>query len=230
MAFLDDDDLWLPDHLATALAGLDETGADMVYTTCLVADRQHQLGGIAPVSAPYRFDYPFDEQLLAVTNMIPVISAVTRGFDPDDLRVDDLPQDDWATWLGLVRGRGWRAAHVPSATVVYHRVPRVASMTGQAAATVAGVRWFADGHRRLHKRCPVPAGSPAGRARHLPHLMYRLVEQRHLAGLAVSHYYYERCLRVTAAAVAGRISVRAAAAALDEAVAPDPIEMREQVA
>jgi hypothetical protein len=101
-------------------------------------------------------------------------------------------------------------------------------MTGQAAATVAGVRRFAAGHRLLHTRWPVPQDGPAGRARRLPHLIYQRVEQRHLAGLPVSHYYYERCLPVVAAA--GWLSVPAAAAALDDAVAPGLAETIEGAA
>jgi hypothetical protein len=182
------------------------------------------------VSAPYRFDYPFDGELLAVTNMMPVISVVARAFDPAGLDTHGVAQEDWAMWLGLVHGRGWRVRHVPAATTVYHRIPTAASITGAAAATVAGVRRFADGHRRLHQRWPVPAASPAGRARRLPHLMYALVAQRHAAGAGVSHYYYERCLPVIAAAVAGRITVDAAATALHEAVAPDPVENEERAA
>lgn len=117
MAFLDDDDLWLPDHLSVALDGLDSE-VDLVYTTCLVADRVHHLGSGQPVSARYRFDYPFDAALLDVTNMIPVTSVVARRFDPAMLHRHDGVQDDWAMWLDLVRGAGWRAAHLPVATTV----------------------------------------------------------------------------------------------------------------
>jgi len=229
VAFLDDDDLWLPEHLSVALDGLG-SGVDMVYTTCLVADRVHHLGSGQPVSARYRFDYPFDAALLDVTNMIPVTSVVARRFDPAMLHRHDGVQDDWAMWLDLVRGAGWRAAHLPVATTVYHRVPQVASMTGQAASTLAGLRRFAAGHRRIHQRWPVPDGSRAGKARRLPFWMYRLVEQRHSAGHGVSHYYYERCLPLVAAAVTGRMTVDAAADAMDEAVAPDAVEEREQAA
>lgn len=52
-------------------------------------------------------------------------------------------------WLGLVRGHGWQMKHLDVATTVYHRIPATASMTGAAAATVAGVRRFAAGHRLL---------------------------------------------------------------------------------
>jgi hypothetical protein len=192
-----------------------------VYTSCLVAHAVAEPG--QPVPSRYRFAVPFNAELLAVTNLTPVISVVARAFDPHDPVVDagGAVQEDWALWAGLVRGRGWRMRHLAATTTVYHRIPAAASMTGAAAATVAGVRRFAAGHRLLHQRWPVPADSPAGRARWMPHRMYELVESRHVAGLGVDLYYYERCLPVIAAAVDDRLDPGDAGALLAAAVAPD---------
>jgi glycosyltransferase involved in cell wall biosynthesis len=230
VAFLDDDDLWLPEHLRTTLAGIGDVGTDLVYTSCLVAERQHHLGYGDPVVARYRFDYRFDVELLAVTNMIPVISVLARRFDPNGLDTDRAIQEDWAMWLGLVLGRGWHGHHLQPATTIYHRIPTAESMTGAAAAGAAGLRRFAEGHRWLHERWPVAPDSPAGRARGLPHRMYALVAGRHSAALPLSHYYYERSLPVIASVVSGRLSVDAAEAALADAVAPDAIEHEERAA
>jgi hypothetical protein len=221
VAFLDDDDVWLPQHLPVALAALEGGGTDLVYTTCLVAHALAVPG--QPVPARHRFALPFDPELLAVTNVTPVISVVARAFNPDDSMVDarGAMQEDWAMWLGLVRGHRWRMRHVDSTTTVYHRIPAAASMTGAAATTAAGVRRFTAGHRLLHQRWPVEADSPAGRARWMPHRMYELVKARHTAGRRVDPYYYERCLPVIAAAVAGRMGRADADARLVAAVAPD---------
>lgn len=221
VAFLDDDDVWLPGHLPLALEGLDGGGIDAVYTTCLVAHALAQPG--RPVPGRYRFGTPFDSELLAVTNLTPVISVVTRAFDPEDPLVDACGaiQEDWAMWLGLVRGHRWRMRHLNSPTTVYHRIPAATSMTGAAAATAAGVRRFAAGHRLLHQRWPVDPRSRAGRARWMPHRMYELVEARHTAAAPVDLYYYERCLPVIAAAVTGRVGREDADAALAAAVATD---------
>jgi glycosyltransferase involved in cell wall biosynthesis len=50
LAFLNHDDLWLPDHLEVALAGIEETGADLVYTVQLVIQGpgQRRLDGLTP--------------------------------------------------------------------------------------------------------------------------------------------------------------------------------------
>ncbi|MGX6607997.1 glycosyltransferase family 2 protein [Micromonosporaceae bacterium Da 78-11] len=223
VAFCDDDDVWLPNHLPVALAGLDGAGVEAVYTTCLVAHALVVPG--RPVPAVHRFAVPFDPDVLAVTNLTPVISVVTRRFDPDDPVVDGrgAMQEDWATWLGLVLGHRWRMRHLDVATTVYHRIPAAASMTGAAAATVAGVRRFAAGHRLLHQRWPVDPNSRAGQARWMPHRLYDLVEARHTRGEPVDLYYYEKALPVIAAAVTEPMDRPSADAALAAAVVPQAV-------
>lgn len=223
VAFCDDDDVWLPSHLPIALAGLGAGDVDVVYTTCLVAHALAVPG--RPVPAEHWFAVPFDPDVLAVTNLTPVISVVTRRFDPDDPVVDGrgAMQEDWAMWLGLVRGRRWRMRHLDVATTVYHRIPAAASMTGAAAATVAGVRRFAAGHRLLHQRWPVDPNSRAGQARWMPHHLYDLVEARHTRGEPVDLYYYEKALPVIAAAVTEPMDRASAAAALAAAVVPQAV-------
>lgn len=160
VAFLDDDDVWLPNHLLVALAGLDGGRVDAVYTTCLVAHAPAEPG--RPVPARHRFAVPFDPELLAVTNLTPAISVVARRFDPDDPVVDarGAMQEDWTMWLGLVRGHRWRMRHLNVATTVYHRIPAALSMTGAAAATVGG---GAAVRRRAPAAAPAVAGRPAQR-------------------------------------------------------------------
>jgi len=223
VAFLDDDDVWLPNHLPIALAGLDGDGVDAVYTTCLVAHVLAEPGRAVP--ARHRFAVPFDPEVLAVSNLTPIISVVSRRFDPQDSVVDarGAMQEDWAMWLGLVRGHRWRMRHLDVATTVYHRVSAAASMTGAAAATVAGVRRFAAGHRLLHQRWPVEPASRAGRARWMPHRLYELVEARHTRGEPVDLYYYEKSLPVIAAAVTQLMDRASADAALATAVVPDGV-------
>ncbi len=227
VAFLDDDDVWLPNHLPTALAGL-TTGVDAVYTTCLVAHACSVPG--QPVATRHRFAVPFDADLLAVSNLTPIISVVTRRFDPHDPMVDAAGaiQEDWAIWLGLVRGHQWRMHHLDVATSVYHRIPAVASMTGAAAATAAGVRRFATGHRLLHQRWPVNPNGRAGRARWMPHHLYDLVQARHHRGEPVDLFFYEKALPVIAAAITEPMNRALTEAALLTAVTPDPARAPER--
>ncbi len=219
VAFLDDDDLWLPGHLSAALDGLGGD-VDMVFTTTVVAATRHDPGAGEPVAGVHVFDFPYDGELLAVANTIPVIAAVSRRFPVDAGYDCGAAQDDWEMWLRLTRRHGWRLRHVDRATAVYHRLTGAPSMTGQAATTVEGIRRFAAGHRLLHRRWPVTPGGPADRARSLPLEMYRRVEERLATGRPVSHYYYERSLPVFTAAVDGRLTTAEASDLLTAAVDP----------
>ncbi|MBT0773720.1 glycosyltransferase family 2 protein [Kineosporia sp. J2-2] len=206
VAFLDDDDIWLPHHLRTALAGLGDENVDAVYTTCLVAHSLAQPGQVVP--SRHRFDHPFNPDLLAVTNLTPVISVVTRRFDPHDaaLNPGDVLQEDYALWLGLVFGHDWRMRHLNTPTTVYHRISQAASMTGDAATTIAGSRRFEKGQRLLHERWPVEPASTAGVHRELFYRMYEVLEARLSAGLPTDMYYYERTLRLLRDSINGDLS------------------------
>ncbi|GAA3617684.1 hypothetical protein GCM10022223_37920 [Kineosporia mesophila] len=203
VAFLDDDDVWLPHHLRTALRGLGEEGVDAVYTTCLVAHAPAEPGQVVP--SRHRFDHAFNPDLLAVTNLTPVISVVTRRFDPHDaaLNPGNVLQEDYALWLGLVNGHGWHMKHLNTPTTVYHRIAAATSMTGDAARTIAGSRKFEHGQRLLHQRWPVDPTSVAGVHREMFFRMYEVLEARLSAGLPTDMYYYERTLRLIAASING---------------------------
>lgn len=222
VAYLDDDDVWLPGHLATALDVLDTGGCDAVHTTCLVAHTRYAPAGGGSVPSRHAFDHAFDPRLLAVANSMPVNAVVMRAPGSRGPRFDVrlAVQEDWEYWLRLTRHHGWRMRSLPEATAVYHRVADQLSMTMGAATTLAGLRHFAAGHRLIHRRWPVPAGGRIHRLRRLPHVMYALVADRIRANKPVDPCYYEKSLRVIADAVHGRLDAHEAADGLAAAVAP----------
>lgn len=107
VAFLDDDDVWYPNHLETLLQA--SGGADVVYSDCAL---------VGPHSHP-DLNRDFDPFLLQLRNFIPVTALVRRnvfldvgGFDP----ADDL--EDWGLWKRLASA-GCRFVHVPVTTWEY---------------------------------------------------------------------------------------------------------------
>lgn len=160
LAFLDDDDVFLPGHLRTALDALD-SGSDLVYTRCLVSPQR--LNPTAPIMAALAFDFPFDPGLLGVANTIPVHSAVLRTVRDLPARFDPaLPAlEDWDFWLRLLRQHSYRFRHIPEATVVYHRIPTQASMTGQTTAEEAALAGFGHLLRHLWRRWPATSARTA---------------------------------------------------------------------
>ncbi len=109
LAFLDDDDLLLPEHLELLLETVD--GADIAYSFCKVLGRDW---------SPNR---PFDPVALQQTNYIPATVLIRThafreagGFRPSG-QVEH-GWEDWDLWLRLL-GQGRRFAWTEAVTWLY---------------------------------------------------------------------------------------------------------------
>lgn len=122
VAFLDDDDVWLPHHLETLIAAARATGAQVVYPGCVVVDgngfqipRREEWG---------RFGRPFDAELLRRKAYLPVTSLVDAElackalFGPPTTHPDS-DYDDWGFYLRLL-DLGATFLHVPEITWIWH--------------------------------------------------------------------------------------------------------------
>ena len=119
VAFLDDDDLWLPQHLQALMAV--SAGADLVYSWFTV------LNGYDPLTVDGRspFGQPWSPALAAAiqsANFIPVTvlarTAALRavgGFTPPPWASADNPCEDWGCWLKLLDA-GAVFRHLPQRT------------------------------------------------------------------------------------------------------------------
>lgn len=115
-AFLDDDDEFLPDHLALLRNHARKTDADMVYPWFTVPE------GWDPF--PDREGQPFDPALLETRNTIPVTVLIKTeliksvgGFEPKG--PPDNPCDDWGAWT-KVRDAGAKIEHLNRRTWLWH--------------------------------------------------------------------------------------------------------------
>ncbi|MGP4110787.1 glycosyltransferase family 2 protein [Streptomyces sp. 4N509B] len=199
LAFLDDDDVYLPGHLSAAMEVL-AGGADAVYATAVVSDRRVERGsardGDGPEStAPHAFDFPFDPDFLRVLNVVPPTSLVLRAspavrFDPD-LRT----HEDWDLWLRLARDHGYRFEHLDRPGVVYHRLPAHATAPDPVAAGTRALTMFHQGYQRMLARWAVPPGSPAELYRRHVLRTYELAFARYATGRTLDSYWYERLVR-----------------------------------
>lgn len=116
VAFLDDDDQFLPQHLARLTAAQQETGADVVYSMPLIP--QHP-GGHDPHGL---HGAPFDPEELRRRSYIQTTTLVrtkliqaTRGF----YWPADHPYDDWGAWLRLLDA-GATFYHLPEQTFIWN--------------------------------------------------------------------------------------------------------------
>lgn len=121
LAFLDDDDLWAPNKLATQLDALRRVRADFAYAGALLVTAKLEV--ISLVSAP---DADQLRRCLSVRSAIPagasnvvVSTALFRrlgGFDPNLAQLAD-----WDLWLRLAEAG--HAAVVPAPLVAYVQHP-----------------------------------------------------------------------------------------------------------
>jgi glycosyltransferase involved in cell wall biosynthesis len=117
VAFLDDDDELLPNHLLVLLQN--SSDADVIYTGCTVIGPQGQDLGYNEEWG--RFGKPFSEPLLRKKSYLPVTSLVRTHLAK--LSSFQAPAgsnyDDWGFYLGLL-DQGARFKHVPQKTWIWH--------------------------------------------------------------------------------------------------------------
>ncbi|MET0646284.1 MAG: glycosyltransferase family 2 protein [Pyrinomonadaceae bacterium] len=133
IAFLDDDDLFLPNHLAAGCKLLQSADVDLVYLGALVADRR--LSGLPPDHTGFPIKaYPYDHRFLLVANFIHTGSVITRNFRHTPVRFDEalVVCEDWDLWLALTETLGYRVSFVDKIETIYHQVPDMAGLVACA--------------------------------------------------------------------------------------------------
>jgi glycosyltransferase involved in cell wall biosynthesis len=123
VAFLDADDLWLPDKLATQVAVLDlrpEVG--LVYADALIFD---ETSGTSCGTHADRFPHPSGRVLadLLFANVVPSPTAVVRraALDRSGLFDETLTgSEDWDLWLRIAREWDFYCVPRPLATYRMH--------------------------------------------------------------------------------------------------------------
>ncbi len=79
IAFLDDDDLFLPGHLAAGCESLERGDADLVYLGAVVANKRLKGSPSNLAEFPLKA-YPYDHRILTVVNFLHTGSVVVQTF------------------------------------------------------------------------------------------------------------------------------------------------------
>ncbi len=149
IAFLDDDDEFLPDHLAKLVEHAEATGADVVYPwfELNVNGRVENSKGdnLLLIHGKPAFGQQFDPTGLDVNNFIPITTLVRAdlfvqvgGFP--EVNSPEWPHpdnEDWALWLRL-RDAGAVFSHLPERTWVWHWHGKNTSGRADRAAAIYG--------------------------------------------------------------------------------------------
>lgn len=133
IAFLDDDDLFMPGHLATGCQPLECGEADFVYLAAVVAD-QRLCGPPTDLSSFRLKAYSYDHRFLMVANFLHTGSVIARNFRDSQVRFDETLNvcEDWDLWLALINTLGYRVRYIDKVTTVYHQVPEAAGLVAEA--------------------------------------------------------------------------------------------------
>jgi glycosyltransferase involved in cell wall biosynthesis len=203
IAFLDDDDVYLPDHLRTLLEALEEDDIEAAYANCVISTVR--VDPALPLRGGQRLlDLPFSSDLLSVCPHIAIHSPLFRTFRARRARFDTALAglSDWDLQLQLVHDHGYRLRYVDEATVVYHRVPSQRSITGQIAQDPVTQARFVRHVWRMWKKWPARNEKVARYRRHLMEGVLLGVSRAPEGPLPLS--FYDRCVRLLASAWHGR--------------------------
>lgn len=148
---LDDDDIFLPNHLQSAINILCNTNYDLVYSGAIVSDKRI-------TELPHQWEsmclkrYPFDEKFLFVANFIHTGSIVTRNYQSSGVKFDESLShcEDWDMWLSLHQKLGYRFGFINEMTTVYHQIADTSGLVAIGQATVPSP--FSVARNRLFKR------------------------------------------------------------------------------
>ncbi|MEV4003105.1 glycosyltransferase family A protein [Actinomadura sp. NPDC049753] len=133
IAFLDDDDVFLPSHLAVGCEPLRRGEADFVYLGAVVSEQR--LDALPDDLGGYRLKaYPYDPRFLMVANYLHTGSVIVRNFRRTDVRFDPRLDvcEDWDLWIALTAELDYRVAFVDEITSVYHQIPDTSGVVSGA--------------------------------------------------------------------------------------------------
>lgn len=117
IAYLDDDDLFYPEHLELLVGVLKATGAAVVYSDSLRVIEEERGGAWAVVSREVAMSRDFDRDQFLWDNLTPINNVVHERmcWEVCGLHDETLPVlEDWDYWIRL--SRLWDFVHVPKVT------------------------------------------------------------------------------------------------------------------
>jgi glycosyltransferase involved in cell wall biosynthesis len=136
IAFLDDDDLFMPEHLAVGCYPLERNDADFVYLGAIVADQE--LGELQQDLSEFPLKaYPYDYRFLLVANYLHTGSVIVRNFKNTSVRFDETLDvcEDWDLWLALTTFLSYRVLFIDKITSIYHQLPNKTGLVSHAQMT-----------------------------------------------------------------------------------------------
>jgi len=120
VTYLDDDDIFYPEHIETLINEMEKGDYAVAYTDSLEAEQRQTENAFEIVQRRLVYSQDFDPDLLLKTNYIPILNVMHRRDCLDSVGIFDesLPVlEDWEFWIRL--SRKYSFIHIPKVTAEY---------------------------------------------------------------------------------------------------------------
>jgi spore maturation protein CgeB len=130
IAYLDDDDIFYPEHIETLVGFLERTGSKVAYSDSYQAFQQPMDGIYVTTDKRVAYSFKFDRKRLLVMNYIPTLNIVhdrecidEAGFFDETLET----QEDWDLWIRM--SQRYEFHHIKSVTAEFRTRLNFSSLT-----------------------------------------------------------------------------------------------------
>ncbi len=117
VAYLDDDDIFYPDHLGTLVDFLENTGHEVAYCDAYRVHQSKESGRDVITAKDQPYSHDFDPDDILVSNFIPTLCLMHRRGCLDEVGLFDetlSTHEDWDLWIRL--SRKYRFYHIKRLT------------------------------------------------------------------------------------------------------------------
>jgi glycosyltransferase involved in cell wall biosynthesis len=135
IAYLDDDDMYYPQHLETLVGVLEKQGCEAAYTDAQRVHHRQDEGRWVEIHRDVPFSCDFDNDRILIGNFIPVLCVMheKRCLEQAGLFDESLTtHEDWDLWIRL--SRRFKFAHIRQVTCEFSWRTDGSTMTSQNMA------------------------------------------------------------------------------------------------
>ncbi len=158
VAYLDDDDVFRPDHLGTLVGFLETTGHKVTYSDAYRAHQRSLNGAYRIVGRDIPYSYDFDYDLILIRNFVPMICLMHEkscgqavGFFDEALRV----HEDWDFLIRV--SRQFQIAHIRKVTCEFRWREDGSTLTSSRRTDFGHTTRIIYDKYRAYSRMPTPA-------------------------------------------------------------------------